>query len=150
MYDLKRFIDAQKGSYDIALGEIKKGYKQSHWMWYIFPQIKGLGTSDISRYYEIKSIDEGKAYLTNDILKSHLIEISNALLELDNDDALKIFGFPDNLKLKSSMTLFSYIDPEITVFKKVLDKFYNGEVDKTTISILNELEETKEEMKYER
>lgn len=119
-------------------------------MWYIFPQIKGLVTSDISRYYEIKNIDEGKAYLANDILKSHLVEISNALLELDNDDALKIFGFPDNLKLKSSMTLFSYIDPEITVFKKVLDKFYNGEVDKTTISILNELEETKEEMKYER
>ena len=140
MYDLTRFIDAQQDSYEMALEEIKRGYKQSHWMWYIFPQIKGLGMSDIAMYYEIKDIDEAKAYLANDILKSHLIEISNALLALESNDVLEILGYPDNLKLKSSMTLFHSVDPTNEVFKNVLDKFYDGELDQTTISILKRLE----------
>ncbi len=104
---LQRFIDAQQRDYENAFSEIKKGRKRSHWMWYIFPQIHGLGFSETSRFYAIKNMDEAREYLEHPILGKRLIEISEVLVDLDTDDAHSIFGNPDELKLKSSMTLFS-------------------------------------------
>lgn len=134
--DLERFLKAQDKDYEQALKEIKKGRKTSHWIWYIFPQIAGLGFSSTSKYYSIKDKNEAIEYLKNDILRNRLIEICEALLSLDSDDATYVMGYPDDLKLKSSMTLFSEVS-DIDVFKKVLDKFYNGEKDEMTISLLN-------------
>ncbi|MDO4299364.1 MAG: DUF1810 domain-containing protein [Lachnospiraceae bacterium] len=133
---LERFLTAQQDCYTTALQEIRSGRKQSHWMWFIFPQIVGLGHSEISRYYGIKDINEAKAYMENDVLGRNLIEISEALLEVDSDNAAAVMGWPDNLKLKSSMTLFSLAKPECEVFQKVLDKFFRGEKDQKTIAIL--------------
>ena len=134
---LNKFLNVHKDFYDIALKEIRNGHKQTHWIWFIFPQIKGLGQSETAKFYEIKDVDEAKEYLKNDVLREHLLEITNALLELKNNDPLELLGYPDNLKLQSSMTLFNYIEPN-NVFKKVLDKFYDGELDEGTISILEE------------
>ncbi len=134
--DLERFLKAQDKDYKQALKEIKKGRKTSHWIWYIFPQIAGLGFSSTSKYYSIKDKNEAIEYLKNDTLRNRLIEICEALLSLDSDDATYIMGYPDDLKLKSSMTLFGEVS-DIDVFKKVLDKFYNGEKDEMTISLLN-------------
>ena len=134
--DLERFLKAQDKDYEQALKEIKKGRKTSHWTWYIFPQIAGLGFSSTSKYYSIKDKNEAIEYLKNNTLKHRLIEICEALLSLESDDATYVMGYPDDLKLKSSMTLFSEVS-DIDVFKKVLDKFYNGEKDEMTISLLN-------------
>ena len=134
--DLERFLKAQDKDYEQALKEIKKGRKTSHWIWYIFPQIAGLGFSSTSKYYSIKDKNEAIEYLKNNTLKNRLIEICEALLSLESDDATSVMGYPDDLKLKSSMTLFSEVS-DIDVFKKVLDKFYNGEKDEMTISLLN-------------
>ena len=134
--DLERFLKAQGKEYEQALKEIKKGRKTSHWIWYIFPQIAGLGFSSTSKYYSIKDKNEAIEYLKNNTLKNRLIEICEALLSLESDDATYVMGYPDDLKLKSSMTLFSEVS-DIDVFKKVLDKFYNGEKDEMTISLLN-------------
>lgn len=137
-YDLNRFIDAQEFSYNIALQEIKSGYKNSHWIWYIFPQIAGLGHSFMAKKYEIKDLEEAKAYMKNDYLKNHLIEITKALLECKNDNIEEIMGFPDNLKVCSCMTLFNYVAPEIEEFKKVLNRFYNGIEDKNTLYLIED------------
>ena len=134
-YDLQRFHKAQIFDYPMALGEIKNGRKESHWMWYIFPQLKELGYSSTAKYYGLTK-DEAKAYLKDEILKSRLIEISQVLLELKSNDATEIFGYPDDLKLKSSMTLFSEIAPEIEVFNKVLEKFFSGKKDDKTLELL--------------
>ena len=134
--DLERFLKAQDKDYEQALKEIKKGRKTSHWIWYIFPQIAGLGFSSTSKYYSIKDKNEAIEYLKNKTLKNRLIEICEALLSLESDDATYVMGYPDDLKLKSSMTLFSEVS-DIDVFKKVLDKFYNGEKDEMTILLLN-------------
>lgn len=136
MYDLNRFLKAQDRDYETALSEIKEGHKYSHWIWYIFPQIKGLGFSSTSEFYGVDGLAEAKAYLENDMLKNRLIEISEALLALESSDASDVMGFPDNLKLRSSMTLFSEAAPEIEVFQKVLDKFFNGEKDHKTLALL--------------
>ncbi|MCI7097802.1 MAG: DUF1810 domain-containing protein [Lachnospiraceae bacterium] len=133
---LDRFLIAQQNYYRTALQEIKSGRKQSHWIWYIFPQIAGLGYSETARYYAIKDMNEAKAFLENSTLKKNLVEISQALLEVDSDDAVRVMGWPDNLKLKSSMTLFALAEPECEVFQKVLDKFFQGEKDEKTIGIL--------------
>lgn len=135
-YDLDRFIDAQEKSYAIALAEIKKGKKQSHWMWYIFPQVQGLGFSQTSRYYAIQNSSEAAAFLQHPVLGSRLIEISKALLALDANDAHKIFGSPDDMKLQSSMTLFASLPGTDAVFQTVLDKFFNGTGDAATLQIL--------------
>ncbi len=135
-YDLTRFIKAQQVSYQDALEEIRAGMKQSHWMWFIFPQIDGLGRSETARYYAIKDIEEARQYLKHPILGKNLIEISKALLEVDSDDASYVMGFPDDMKLKSSMTLFLEADPECTVFQQVLDKYFGGEKDKNTLRLL--------------
>lgn len=135
-HDLDRFIRAQKNSYQTALQEIKSGRKRSHWMWFIFPQITGLGYSETARYYAIKDMDEAKAYMDDACLGGRLVEISQALLELESDNATAVMGWPDDMKLKSSMTLFALAKPECEVFRKVLDKFFLGEMDQKTIDIL--------------
>lgn len=134
--DLERFLKAQEKDYELALNEIKNGRKTGHWIWYIFPQIAGLGFSSTSKYYSIKDKNEAIEYLKNKTLKNRLIEICEALLSLESDDATYVMGYPDDLKLKSSMTLFDEVS-DIDVFKKVLDKFYKGEKDEMTISLLN-------------
>jgi uncharacterized protein (DUF1810 family) len=135
-YDLQRFLEAQQGSYQQALSEIRMGRKESHWMWYIFPQVKGLGSSSMAQRYAIIDIEEAEAYLRHPILGSRLIEISSALLELRTDDAYRVFGSPDNMKLKSSMTLFASAPAGNDVFKKVLEKFFQGQRDEATLRIL--------------
>ena len=133
--DLERFLIAQQTYYRTALQEIKSGQKRSHWM---FPQIAGLGYSETAQYYAIKDMDEAKAYMEDYTLSSNLIEISQALLDVDSDDATAVMGWPDDLKLKSSMTLFALAKPECEVFQKVLDKFFQGEMDQKTIEILQD------------
>jgi uncharacterized protein (DUF1810 family) len=136
MNDLDRFLDAQMDTYQIALQEIKNGRKETHWMWYIFPQIVGLGHSSNSQYYAIKDISEAQAYYNHEILGTRLVEISNELLKLDKDDAVAIFGHTDAMKLKSSMTLFSQVANTNSVFQQVLQKYYHGQMDNRTIKII--------------
>jgi uncharacterized protein (DUF1810 family) len=136
--DLNRFIDAQKRDYALALSEIKNGRKQSHWMWYIFPQIHGLGFSETSRFYSIKNMQEAETFLNHPVLGQRLIEICNELLKSQTNDAHKVFGSPDYVKLKSSMTLFSLLPNTNPVFQSVLDKFFNGEKDDKTLQIISE------------
>ena len=135
--NLTRFLDAQKGSYEIALKEIKKGRKASHWMWYIFPQITGLGLSDTAKFYAIKNRNEAIEYMNHDILGTRLIEISNELLKLPTHNSIEVFGQVDSLKLKSSMTLFSLLENTNPVFQQVLDKFFDGAKDEKTIQLLS-------------
>ncbi len=132
---LERFINAQDKDYLTALNEIKSGKKRTHWIWYIFPQLVDLGHSNTAKYYGIKDEDEAREYLNNNFLRNHLIEISEELYKI-NDDIKNIMGYPDDLKVKSSITLFHYIDPNIKIFKKIIDKFYNGEEDEVTLDIL--------------
>lgn len=134
--DLMRFVGPNEREYEQALSEIRAGRKRSHWIWYIFPQIQGLGVSSTSMYYGIRDLEEARAYLAHPVLGRHLAEISEALLELETDDPEQVMGWPDNMKLRSSMTLFELADPEESVFGRVLDKFYGGERDERTISIL--------------
>lgn len=136
-YNIDRFVEMHELYYPIALAEIKDGHKRSHWMWYIFPQLKGLGHSQKSEYYGLSNVEEVKEYMNNEYLKSNLLEICNELIKID-DDIDNIFGYPDNLKLKSSMTLFEYVFPKEKVFKKIIDKFYNGEKDNITIAYLKD------------
>ena len=135
-YDLNRFIVAQERDYTVALQEIKAGYKRSHWMWYIFPQISGLGDSYMSRFFAIKSLDEARAFIEDEYLGGNLREISNALLTLENNDARYVMGLPDNRKLRSCMTLFLHATDDNEVFRAVLDKFFGGEEDDATLEIL--------------
>ncbi len=134
--DLSRFLEAQKHSYGTALEEIREGKKTSHWMWYIFPQIQGLGISSTARYYAIQNLDEAKAYLKDPVLGRRLEEICQALLELESNDAFEIFGSPDCMKLRSSMTLFAAAAEKGWLFERVLEKFFHGERDKRTETIL--------------
>ena len=122
MIGIERFIKAQEHSYECALKEIKNGHKRSHWMWYIFPQIKGLGYSSTAKYYAIKNRAKAEVYMAHPVLGSHLLEISGELLKLETSDVDEVFGWPDDMKLKSSMTLF-YIVSSNQVFKQLLDKF---------------------------
>ena len=136
-YNTDRFIEVHELYYPVALAEIKDGHKRSHWMWYIFPQLKGLGHSSKSEYYGLSCIEEVKEYMSNEYLRNNTLKICNELLKL-NDDIDNIFGYPDNLKLKSSMTLFEYSLPNEKIFRDIIDKFYNGERDEITISMLGE------------
>lgn len=136
--ELERFLTVQQTYYRVALDEIKSGQKRSHWMWFIFPQIEGLGRSETARYYAIKDLNEAKMYLENHTLGGNLIEISKALLDIESNDATEVMGWPDNLKLRSSMTLFALAKPECEVFQKVLDKFFQGERDQKTIEIVSQ------------
>ena len=134
--NLEKFVKAQSADYATALREIRNGRKRSHWIWYIFPQMQGLGMSHMANYYGIRDLEEAKDYMEHPVLGPRLIEISQALLELDSSDPGAVMGFPDDLKLCSSMTLFELAAPEEKVFSKVLDKFYNGRRDGNTLRIL--------------
>jgi uncharacterized protein (DUF1810 family) len=132
----ERFISAQQHDYQTALQEIRSGRKRSHWMWYIFPQIDGLGFSDMARRYAIKDLDEATEYLKHPLLGSRLIEISKALLELPGNSATSIMGSPDDLKLHSSMTLFSLVPGADPVFDAVIKKFFGGQKDNGTLKLI--------------
>ena len=136
-YDLNRFLKAQELMYPWALREMKNGKKQSHWMWFIFPQLKALGRSSTAIYYGIEDIGEARAYIEHPILGARLREISQALLELDTNDALAVMGHPDNLKLCSCMTLFSRAAQDDRVFEAVINKFFNGNADAYTQELLD-------------
>ena len=139
-YDLSRYVTAQQRDYQSALTEIKNGKKVSHWMWYIFPQIRGLGKSSTSQFYAIQSLNEARAFLEHPYLGHNIIEISEALLSLDTSDAYEVFGKPDNMKLKSSMTLFARASEDDQVFLNVLDKYFKGKRDFRTLKILENME----------
>lgn len=135
--NLKRFIEAQEYDYELALQQVKQGKKTGHWMWYIFPQIAGLGHSETSAYFAIRDRVEATEYLTHPILGVRLVKICNELLQLNIDDPVAIFGRIDSLKLKSSMTLFSLVEKTSPVFQLVLDKFFSGKKDMKTSNIVN-------------
>ena len=139
MADLSRFLKAQEYDYAQALREIRAGRKRSHWMWYIFPQIQGLGFSSTAQYYAIKDLNEAKDYLAHPVLGARLKEISEALLELDGLSAHEIFGYPDDLKLRSCMTLFRMADLNCEIFEQVLEKYYDGEPDRRTVELAAKL-----------
>ena len=134
-YDLSRFVTAQERSYDAALSEIINGRKRTHWMWYIFPQLDGLGRSSTAQYYAISNLQEAKEYYAHPVLGPRLVEITEALLTLDSDDATAVMGYPDDLKLHSSMTLFAVASGN-PVFSKVLEKYYGGSQDRLTLRLL--------------
>ncbi|MBQ7561539.1 MAG: TIGR02452 family protein [Synergistaceae bacterium] len=136
-YNLERFISAQESDYNIALNEIKHGRKKSHWIWYIFPQLRGLGYSYNSDFYGIEDVDEAKKYLAHPVLGARLQEITRALLELKENDANKIMGSPDDMKLHSCMTLFAYISGNDSIFHKAINKFFAGQQDYNTLQIIN-------------
>ena len=136
-HDLRRFVSAQVGSYEIALTELRQGRKQSHWMWYIFPQYAGLGTSPTSQRYAIKSAAEAEAYLEHPLLGQRLTECAEAVLLIDGRSAHQIFGSPDDIKLKSSATLFAHVSPAGSVFERVLDQYFDGARDTTTLRLLH-------------
>ena len=133
--DLSRFLKAQEHDYERALGEIRAGRKRSHWMWYIFPQIQGLGFSSTAQYYAICDLQEAKDYLAHPVLGARLKEISSALLDLEGLSASEIFGYPDDLKLRSCMTLFRMADLNEPIFLEVLEKYYDGKPDSRTVEL---------------
>lgn len=140
MYDLERFTQAQARDYEIALNEIKAGRKQSHWIWYIFPQIKNLGHSYNARYYGLENLDEAKSYLSHPVLGKRLIEISEALLTLPENDPVRVMNSDiDAMKLKSSMTIFVMAcEEKDSIFHKVLAKFFDGQLDNVTLNFIRE------------
>ncbi len=135
-YDLNRFISAQEGVYDRALAELRSGLKRSHWMWFIFPQIDGLGYSPTTRFYSIKSLEEARQYLAHPVLGMRLKECAKAVLAVEGQSASDIFGHPDDMKLQSSMTLFELVAGPEPVFGRVLDKYYQGTRDTKTLRIV--------------
>lgn len=137
-HDLDRFVDAQKGIYEQALAEIRTGRKRSHWMWYVFPQYAGLGSSQISQRYAIRSPAEAEAYLRHPVLGVRLIECADATLQLEGLSALEVFGAPDDAKLRSSATLFAAMSPDGSVFDRLLEKYFNGERDARTLQLLSD------------
>lgn len=137
--DLSRFTTAQESIYDSVLAELRNGRKRTHWMWYIFPQLDGLGFSATSKYYAIKSIEEARQYLNHPVLGRRLLECSEAVLAVEGRSVAEIFGYPDSLKLKSSMTLFTYVAAPGSVFARILDKYFNEEQDTLTLQLLGKL-----------
>lgn len=135
-YDLNRFLEAQEACYESALSEIRSGHKQSHWMWFIFPQFKGLGLSATSIHYAIKSVAEAEAYLRHPILGLRLVECMETALGIDELSAFEIFGSPDDMKFQSCATLFSTLVAAGSVFECVLDKYYQGKRDERTLKCL--------------
>jgi len=126
-YDLKRFITAQEPVYQDALGELSRGLKKTHWMWFIFPQIEGLGSSEMAMRYAIRSLDEAKSYISHPVLGPRLLKCCSVLMKIHGKNALEILGSPDDLKLRSSMTLFSLASAEIEIFPTILQKYFDGE-----------------------
>jgi uncharacterized protein (DUF1810 family) len=135
-FELARFTTAQEGIYHRALAEIRNGDKRSHWMWFIFPQIDGLGFSSTAKRYAIKSAEEARQYLAHPVLGPRLLECTEAALAVEGRSAFEIFGSPDDFKLKSCMTLFETVAGPDSVFGRVLDKYYQGQRDTRTLDIL--------------
>lgn len=135
-HDLSRFVSAQEGRYEMAYAELANGRKRSHWMWYIFPQLSGLGSSPMARRYALSGLEEAKAFLAHPLLGTRLVNISALLLSLETNKPTEIFGFPDDIKLRSSMTLFALARPEEPVFQQVLDRFFGGDKDPLTLRLL--------------
>ena len=133
---LERFVEAQARDYETALREIRSGRKRSHWMWYIFPQLRGLGFSSTAQFYGLRDLQEARDYMAHPLLGPRLIEISEALLTLETDNPGAVMGYPDDLKLCSCMTLFELAAPEQPVFARVLEKFYAGRRDQRTLALL--------------
>ena len=140
-YDLHRFTKAQRNTYDRVLAELRNGKKQTHWMWYIFPQIDGLGHSATSRRYAIKSIEEARQYLNHPVLGKRLLECVKVILAIEGRSISEIFGHPDDMKLKSSMTLFTCIPNSPSVLFRVLDKYFNGNRDVKTLQLFEKIKE---------
>ncbi|MBW9117929.1 DUF1810 domain-containing protein [Rhizobium cauense] len=136
-YNLDRFIDAQNGIYERALSELRAGRKRSHWMWFIFPQIAGLGSSFMAEKYAIRSAEEALAYLADPVLGSRMVRCAEAVLSIEDRSAHDVFGSPDDLKLKSSMTLFAAVSEHGSPFHRVIDRFYEGRFDERTIQLLD-------------
>lgn len=136
MANLDRFVEAQAGIYDQALAEIRAGRKRSHWMWYVFPQVAGLGNSPTSVRYAIVNRDEAAAFLAHPILGPRLLQCAEAVLQIDGRSALEIFGSPDDLKLRSSATLFAAVSPDASVFHRIIDKYFDGQRDPRTVELL--------------
>ncbi len=139
-FDLNRFTSAQERVYDTVVAELRSGRKRSHWIWFIFPQIDGLGHSSTSIYYAIKSIEEARQYLNHPVLGARLVQCAETVLAVEGRSVSDIFGYPDDMKLKSSMTLFASVaeNPE-SVFVRVLDKYFRGEQDERTLQLLARL-----------
>lgn len=135
-YNLERFLEAQRRGYKPALDEIRAGRKQSHWIWYIFPQLKGLGYSSMSQYYGISCEAEAREYLAHPVLGTRINEITEALLSLNGNNPIEVMGNPDDLKLQSCLTLFAYISDENSVFQRALEKYYAGKPDERTLAML--------------
>jgi uncharacterized protein (DUF1810 family) len=135
-HDLERFVRAQEGHYKQALSEIRDGRKQSHWMWYIFPQLDGLATSPTSKHFALTGVEEAEAYMAHPVLGPRLLECAEAVLALEGRSARDIFGYPDDLKLRSSATLFAAVQPHGSVFERLLAGYYNGEGDPRTLALL--------------
>jgi len=135
-YDLARFVRAQERDYATALSELASGRKRSHWMWYVFPQCHGLGSSPISRHYAIRSVAEAEAYLRHPVLGPRLVECAEALLAIEGRSAHEIFDSPDDLKLRSSATLFARVSPPGSVFEQLLDRYFAGARDDRTLRLL--------------
>ena len=134
--ELDKFVSAQARDYDTALAEIRSGYKRSHWMWYIFPQLQGLGFSPTAQYYGIRDLEQAKDYMAHPVLGPRLVEISVALLSLPGSNPSAVMGYPDDLKLCSCMTLFELAAPDEPVFGRVLEKYYGGRRDRMTLNLL--------------
>lgn len=135
-FKLSRFVAAQETSFAQALGELRRGRKQTHWMWFVFPQIDGLGSSSTAKFYAIKSLEEAKGYLAHPILGSRLLESCHALLTIPEKSASDIMSYPDDLKLRSSMTLFARAAEDPALFNQVLEKFFDGKYDSATLRLL--------------
>ena len=136
-HDLNRFVEAQEGVYEQALAEIRGGRKRSHWMWFVFPQIDGLGSSPTARRYAIKGRAEAEAYLTHPVLVPRLVACAEAAAAVPEPaSALDVFGSPDDLKLRSSATLFACVSPDGSVFDRVLGRYFRGERDAATLRLL--------------
>jgi uncharacterized protein (DUF1810 family) len=134
--DLQRFVDAQSQTYDQALAELRAGEKRTHWMWFVFPQIAGLGRSGMAQRFAIQDLDEARAYLAHPTLGRRLVECATALTVLDTTDSERVFGSVDAMKLRSSMTLFAHAAPDQPVFREVLDHWFDGTEDDATTSRL--------------
>ena len=137
MIDLQIFVQAQEDIYEQALAELKNGSKESHWMWFVFPQIAGLGNSEMARKYAIPNLADAKAYLSHDLLGSRLRECTEAVLAVEGRTAHEILGSPDDVKLKSCMTLFEVADGPGSVFSSILEKYFEGQRDERSLMILN-------------
>ena len=136
-FDLRRFVDAQSGVYATVLAELRAGRKRSHWIWFVFPQLRGLGSSPTAVRFGIASLDEARAYLAHDVLGPRLRECARLVAGIGSSSAEDVFGWPDNLKVRSSMTLFALATDDNAEFAAVLDKFYAGERDPVTVELLS-------------